>query len=51
MLLLLSLLPLVKAFYVPGVAPMDFHHGDAVEIKVRMETCSDLLKETHCSLF
>lgn len=51
MLLLLSLLPLVKPFYVPGVAPMDFHHGDIVEIKVRMETCSALQTEIHCSLF
>ncbi|KAI5095832.1 transmembrane 9 superfamily member 4 precursor, partial [Silurus meridionalis] len=32
--LLLSLLPLVKPFYVPGVAPMDFHQNDLVEIKV-----------------
>lgn len=34
-LLFLSLLPVVKSFYVPGVAPIDFHQSDIVEIKVR----------------
>lgn len=31
---LLLLLPLVRPFYVPGVAPRDFHDGDIVDIKV-----------------
>lgn len=34
-LLFLSLLPVVRPFYVPGVAPIDFHQSDIVEIKVR----------------
>lgn len=36
LLLFLPLLPSVKPFYVPGVAPIDFHQNDLVEIKVRM---------------
>lgn len=36
-LLLLSLLPMVRPFYVPGVAPRDFHEGDTVDIKVRLK--------------
>uniref|UniRef100_A0A3Q2PDZ6 Uncharacterized protein n=1 Tax=Fundulus heteroclitus TaxID=8078 RepID=A0A3Q2PDZ6_FUNHE len=35
-LLLLALFPVVQSFYVPGVAPQDFHAGDQVEIKVRL---------------
>lgn len=50
MLLLLSLLPLVQPFYVPGVAPIDFHQNDPVEIKVRMAACSALQKELYCRL-
>lgn len=34
-LLLVSTLPLVTPFYVPGVAPMNFHQNSPVEIKVR----------------
>lgn len=30
----LLLLPLVHPFYVPGVAPRNFHEGDTVDIKV-----------------
>lgn len=37
-LLLLISLPGVQTFYVPGVAPQDFHEGDKVEIKVRKFT-------------
>lgn len=33
-LLLLSLTCETRAFYVPGVAPMNFHQNDPVEIKV-----------------
>ena len=36
-LLLLSLLPGVRPFYVPGVAPRDFHEGEIVDIKVRFK--------------
>ena len=32
---------LAHAFYVPGVAPQDFHEGDLVEVKV-----SDLIHNT-----
>uniref|UniRef100_A0AAY5EK71 Transmembrane 9 superfamily member n=1 Tax=Electrophorus electricus TaxID=8005 RepID=A0AAY5EK71_ELEEL len=39
-LLLLSVMPLVKPFYVPGVAPMDFHQNDPVEIKAVKLTSS-----------
>ncbi|XP_076840236.1 transmembrane 9 superfamily member 4 [Brachyhypopomus gauderio] len=39
-LLLLSILPLVQPFYVPGVAPMDFHQNDPVEIKAVKLTSS-----------
>jgi hypothetical protein len=34
LLALLALVPLVNAFYVPGVAPRDFRDGEKVEIKV-----------------
>jgi len=34
-LLLVSTLPLVTPFYVPGVAPMNFQQNSPVEIKVR----------------
>lgn len=34
---LVLLLPLVRPFYVPGVAPRDFHDGDTVDIKVRLK--------------
>lgn len=30
----LLLLPVVHPFYVPGVAPRNFHEGDVVDIKV-----------------
>lgn len=36
-LLLLSLWPVGCPFYVPGVAPRDFHEGDVVDIKVRLK--------------
>ncbi|XP_035513331.1 transmembrane 9 superfamily member 4 [Morone saxatilis] len=39
-LLLLSLLPVVWPFYVPGVAPRDFHEGDTVDIKAVKLTSS-----------
>uniref|UniRef100_A0A3Q3GI36 Transmembrane 9 superfamily member n=1 Tax=Kryptolebias marmoratus TaxID=37003 RepID=A0A3Q3GI36_KRYMA len=39
-LLLLSSLPLGRTFYVPGVAPQDFHEGDKVEIKAVKLTSS-----------
>ena len=35
MLLLLALLPIAWSFYVPGVAPINFHQNTPVEIKVR----------------
>ena len=38
LLLVVTILPAVKGFYVPGVAPMDFFKGDPVEIKVRIIT-------------
>lgn len=37
-LLLVSTLPLVTTFYVPGVAPMNFHQNSPVEIKVMPHT-------------
>uniref|UniRef100_A0A8C5N436 Transmembrane 9 superfamily member n=1 Tax=Gouania willdenowi TaxID=441366 RepID=A0A8C5N436_GOUWI len=40
LLLLSSSLPMVWTFYVPGVAPQDFHEGDAVEIKAVKLTSS-----------
>lgn len=30
-------LPVVELFYVPGVAPRNFHDGDVVDIKVQLE--------------
>ncbi|XP_051915738.1 transmembrane 9 superfamily member 4 isoform X2 [Hippocampus zosterae] len=39
-LLLLSLVPVVLPFYVPGVAPRDFHEGDIVDIKAVKMTSS-----------
>ena len=35
MFLLLALLPIAWSFYVPGVAPINFHQNTPVEIKVR----------------
>lgn len=34
-LLMVSLLTGVRSFYVPGVAPRNFHEGDTVDIKVK----------------
>lgn len=36
-LLLLSMLPVVRPFYVPGVAPRNFREGETVDIKVRLK--------------
>uniref|UniRef100_A0A3Q2WTQ4 Transmembrane 9 superfamily member n=1 Tax=Haplochromis burtoni TaxID=8153 RepID=A0A3Q2WTQ4_HAPBU len=38
--LLLSLLPMSRSFYVPGVAPRNFHDGDVVDIKAVKLTSS-----------
>uniref|UniRef100_A0A3Q4N3Q0 Transmembrane 9 superfamily member n=1 Tax=Neolamprologus brichardi TaxID=32507 RepID=A0A3Q4N3Q0_NEOBR len=38
--LLLSLLPVSRSFYVPGVAPRNFHDGDIVDIKAVKLTSS-----------
>uniref|UniRef100_A0A3P8NY85 Transmembrane 9 superfamily member n=1 Tax=Astatotilapia calliptera TaxID=8154 RepID=A0A3P8NY85_ASTCA len=38
--LLLSLLPVSRSFYVPGVAPRNFHDGDVVDIKAVKLTSS-----------
>lgn len=38
-------LPVVELFYVPGVAPRDFHDGDLVDIKVRESSLPSVL---HC---
>lgn len=35
-LLLLTCLPMVRPFYVPGVAPRDFREDEVVDIKVRL---------------
>lgn len=35
-LLFLILVHVARTFYVPGVAPMNFHENDMVEIKVRI---------------
>lgn len=35
MFVVLTLLPIARSFYVPGVAPMNFHQNSPVEIKVR----------------
>lgn len=32
------LLPVVQPFYVPGVAPRNFHQGDVVDIKVILKS-------------
>uniref|UniRef100_A0A3B3DC93 Transmembrane 9 superfamily member n=1 Tax=Oryzias melastigma TaxID=30732 RepID=A0A3B3DC93_ORYME len=39
-LLLLTLAPSVRTFYVPGVAPRDFHDGETVDIKAVKLTSS-----------
>ncbi|TNN39968.1 Transmembrane 9 superfamily member 4 [Liparis tanakae] len=39
-LLLLAVLPGARSFYVPGVAPRDFHEGDAVDLKAVKLTSS-----------
>uniref|UniRef100_A0A3P8TGB8 Uncharacterized protein n=1 Tax=Amphiprion percula TaxID=161767 RepID=A0A3P8TGB8_AMPPE len=39
-LLLLSSLPVVRTFYVPGVAPRDFRDGETVDIKAVKLTSS-----------
>ncbi|XP_008401729.1 transmembrane 9 superfamily member 4-like [Poecilia reticulata] len=40
LLLLVALLPVGRSFYVPGVAPQDFHEGAQVEIKAVKLTSS-----------
>lgn len=45
-LLLLSLLPVGRPFYVPGVAPRDFRDAETVDIKVRLK----LIWSTFCRL-
>lgn len=45
----LLLLPVAHPFYVPGVAPRNFHEGDVVDIKVILK--SFCMRMRHLSLY